>query len=775
MFVSMTLIERVNATPSILTFPSDYAHQLESSIHELCLNHLDSALIEKLQDFSQKHQVTIAHILLGCFNVFLYRHSEQNDFLLGLANDQAEHQGVFILPVHINDNNNFLQHLKDTQVFFNAEIPSELLLERQLARDNMTKKSGCHPLIQIAVEFYHTSAKKTESALMRLSANDHPLLDFTFSFFLEKDRIALQINYRRDLFAIETPVYWFKHYQQLLNDCLQQPTQIVTRLNLLTPETRHQLLFSWNQTQNNWAVSDLTVSHFFEQQARQHPEQIAVTFAQETLTYQQLNCQANQLAHYLHRIGTLPETPIAVFLPPSLAIVVAILAIAKAGAAYVPLDPDYPVSRLSFLLTDCAAHIILTEAAFQEKLPETSAQILCLDDGFYLQESLSNLALTIKPEQLIYIIYTSGSTGEPKGVLITHRNLCNVIQSDIELFKLNKNKRVLQAFSFSFDAASAQLWMALSSGATLCLSKPETIFNVIRDQAITHAGLTPSLLNTLPELNLPQLETITVGGEICTLDLVKKWGNNRAFFNLYGPTETTIYATYEKCQIDQIPSLGHPIANVQVYVLDRHLQPLPIGVIGELYIGGIGVASGYLNRPELTKQSFLKNPFINGERLYRTGDRVRWCIDGRLEFCGRMDEQVKIRGLRLELGEIKHLLQQHSAIKTALVKVEMDQMQQKHLIAYAIPTKQDNLELLENNLKDDLMQQLPKYAIPEKIILLSEWPLTVNGKLDEKALLLLAEKSHFEHTDPRNNLEHFLSQLWQQILIQKPPSIFVSF
>ncbi|OUD14110.1 hypothetical protein TPSD3_07155 [Thioflexithrix psekupsensis] len=768
------LIECINTFPSLLDFPRDNTCQVESSFSDFFLKSFDLDLTQQLQDFAQQHQVTIELILFSSFNFFITRYSEQRHFLLGVANDQIQQGAVFVLPITIEDHDHFLHQLNQTKHFFNAQIPSELLLDQRLVENSFTLKTGHHPLIQTALEFQHHPAEKTESALFRLSAKKSNLLDFSFSFLLEKDNILLKISYRTDLFSEKTPHYWFKHYQQLLRSCLQQPEQTVTQLNLLTPEIRQQLLFTGNQTQS-CPIATVPVPAFFEQQAQQNPQHIAVTFERETLTYQQLNCQANQLAHYLHRIGVQPEMPIAVFLPTSLAAVVAIIAIVKAGAAYVPLDPDYPSSRLVFLLNDAEVKIILTTQVYQKKLPNSSAHILCLDQDFYQQELATNLALNITPEQLIYIIYTSGSTGQPKGVLITHRNLCNVIQFDIKLFKLNKNKRVLQAFSFNFDAASAQLWMALSSGATLCLTRPETVLTVIQEQAVTHAGLTPSLLNTLPEVDLPKLETITVGGEICTLDLVKKWGKNRAFFNLYGPTEATIYATYDQCEIDQIPTLGRPIANVQVYILDSYLEPLPIGVIGELYIGGIGVASGYLNRPELTAQSFLNNPLIDGDRLYRTGDRARWRIDGRLEFCGRRDQQVKIRGLRLELGEINQLLQQHSAVKIAIVKVESTSAQQKHLIAYIVPKEFTHQEQLEADLTHYLAQQLPKYALPEKIVILEKLPLTPNGKLDEQALFLLSKKTSLSAIKPRNPLEQFLSQLWQTILLQEPPSIFISF
>ncbi|WP_071191494.1 amino acid adenylation domain-containing protein [Trichormus sp. NMC-1] len=511
----------------------------------------------------------------------------------------------------------------------------------------------------------------------------------------------------------------------------------------------------------------------------------------QQLTYRELNQRANQLAHYLKNLGVRPEVLVGICVERSLEMVIGLLGILKAGGAYVPLDPDYPQERLSFMLSDAQVQVLLTEQQLVEGLPEHEAQVICLDKTWeqIAQYNQENVVSGITPSHLADVIYTSGSTGIPKGVMVTHSGLCNLAQAQIQLFDVLASSRILQFASFSFDASIWEVVMALGSGARLYLSTKDSLLpgsgliQLLRDYDITHITLPPSALAVMPVQELPALQTIIVAGEACPVDLINHWSVGKRFFNAYGPTEATVCATVAEWDDSDRTygklAIGRPIANTQVYILDSYLQPVPVGVLGELHIGGIGLAQGYLNRPELTKDKFISNHFSNDPeaRLYKTGDLARYLPNGKIEFLGRIDNQVKIRGFRIELGEIEAVLNQHPIIRESKVITREDIPGDKRLIAYIIPISTQNhpSEIL-NQIRQFLKEKLPDYMIPSACVVLEAFPLTPNGKIDHRALPAPNFTSaQTNYVVPGTSTEENLVKIWSQILKVEPVGIHDNF
>ncbi|MEH1861785.1 MAG: amino acid adenylation domain-containing protein [Nostoc sp.] len=548
----------------------------------------------------------------------------------------------------------------------------------------------------------------------------------------------------------------------------------------LAEAERYQLLVEWNKTQSNYPI-DKCIHQLFEEQVERTPEAVAVEFEGEQLTYRELNTKANQLAHYLQSLGVKSEVLVGICIERSLEMIVGLLGILKAGGAYVPLDPAYPGERLAFMLQDASVPVLLTETQQLGKLPQHLARVVCLDSDCSEIACLSeeNPTSEVAPNNLAYVIYTSGSTGKPKGVLLVHRGLCNLATAQIQLFNVQPDSRILQFASLSFDASVSEIFMALVAGATLVLAKRDSLMpgqalvELMRKKNITTVTLPSSVLAVMPSDKLPALRTIIVAGEVCPANLMAHWGSDRQFFNAYGPTEATVCATVALCNdaTQKLP-IGRPIANTQTYILDEKLQPVPINVSGELYIGGACLARGYLNRPELTAQKFIPNPFSHepGSRLYKTGDLARYLPDGNIEFLGRIDHQVKIRGFRIELGEIEAVLRQHPAVQSTVVVLREDLPHQKQLVAYVV-CHRDYEEKVTQKLIPDirrfLQERLPDYMVPSAFVLLDALPLTPNGKVAR--LTLPAPDTTRPDLEenfvaPRTQIEKVLAEVWSEAL-----------
>jgi amino acid adenylation domain-containing protein len=551
---------------------------------------------------------------------------------------------------------------------------------------------------------------------------------------------------------------------------------------LLPEAERNQVMVAWNATAPD-APPAGCVHHLFEAWAKRTPTAPALIHGDRALTYGELNRRANQLAHYLRGQGIGPEDPVGLCLERCPEMIVGMLGILKAGGAYLPLDPAAPAERRAFMLNDAQVWVLLTQQHLRAALPE-GPMVVCLDskETAIAEQPEENLPGVVTPGNLAYVIYTSGSTGKPKGVLIEHRGLVNVVGAQIRAFGLGPGDRVLQFLALNFDAAQAEVFRALTAGATLCLPPAEAslpgpaLIDFLRAQAITTAAIPPSVLAVLPaDATLPALHTLIVGGEKCPAKLAAHWGQGRQLFHTYGPTETTICATMASgWDTERAPPLGRPIANTQVYVFDEYLQPVPVGVLGELHIGGVGLARGYLNRPDLTAAQFIANPvdMASSSRLYRTGDLVRWRPDGNLEFFGRMDGQVKVRSYRIEVGEIEVTLSQHPGVQQAVVMAREDGPGDQRLVGYVVPHQLPGPPAGE--LRHFLKERLPEYMIPSAWVVLAELPRLISGKVDRTALPAPEpDQAHsLEPQDlPRDQLEFQLTQIWEEVLSAQPVGI----
>ncbi|MBR8834561.1 MAG: amino acid adenylation domain-containing protein [Stigonema ocellatum SAG 48.90 = DSM 106950] len=568
---------------------------------------------------------------------------------------------------------------------------------------------------------------------------------------------------------------------------------------------------------------DACIHQLFEAQVNRTPDAVAVVFEDQLLTYRELNCRANQLAHHLQVLGVKPDVLVAICVDRSLEMVVGVLGILKAGGAYVPLDPAYPSERLALILDDTQTSVMLTQEKFVQNLPIHGAKVICLDSDWeaIAQNSPDNPVSEVTADNLMYVIYTSGSTGKPKGVMIPHRGICNMLNWRQTTFGITQRDKVLQTISLSFDPSVWQIFWPLLFGAQLILARPgghqDTAYlvKIISSAQITVITLVPSLLRVLLEEkgfeNCQSLRHVTCGGEALPIALIERFhailNKENVLHNCYGPTEASIDATFWTCQCgtaNKIAPIGRPIANVQIYILNENLQQVPVGESGELHIGGAGLARGYLNRPELSAEKFICNPLRESEelgvrseefkenasiqnskfntqnycsgRLYKTGDLGRYLPDGNIEFLGRIDNLVKIRGFRVELEEIEAILSQHSSVQETVVIIREDVPGDKRLVAYVVANREQVPSPSE--LQHFLKEHLPEYMVPAAFVFLSALPFNPNGKVDRRALPVPDASSFSLSTDfvaPRDELELKMTQIWEQVLNIQPIGVRENF
>ncbi|MEZ4860208.1 MAG: amino acid adenylation domain-containing protein [Caldilineaceae bacterium] len=715
--------------PQLLELPTDHPRPAVNSYRGSHVAfQVDAALTTVLNRLSQQQGATLFMTLLAAFQTLLYRYTGQETIVVGspIANRTRPELepliGFFVnnlvLRADLGDHANFLTLLGQVRertlaAYDHQDLPFERLVEELHPDRNLSY----NPLVQVM--FALQNAPMEDFALPGLQVSLGQLevqatrVDLEMHLFERAGALEGACVYSTDLFEQATIERLVGHFQTLLAAIVAHPEQSIATLPLLTDRERQQILVEWNDTAVDYP-KDHCIHQLFEAQVARTPDAVAVLLdevantqgdkvmpASVTLSYSELNARANQLAHYLQSLGVGSETLVGLCVERSVEMVVGLLAILKAGGAYVPLDPAYPQDRLAFMLEDTELAVLLTEEHLQSNLPtgllRGKAVYLDRDWPEIATHATTNLKVTVSTERLAYIIYTSGSTGRPKGVMVTHKGLGNLALAQAQTFGVNAGKAVLQFASINFDASISEIAMALCTGARLCLVTQETIRSgatllaVLQRQAITHITLPPSYLSILDigTMPLPKLETLIVAGEACPPHLLEQWAHSRRFFNAYGPTENTVCATMGECYAtDKVITIGKPMANVQVYILNQGHHPVPIGVPGELYIGGVGVARGYLNRPELTAEKFINNPLGAG-RLYKTGDLVRWLSDGNIEFLGRIDNQVKLRGFRIELGEIEAVLSAHPALQEAVVVAREDTPGDKRLVAYVVADGRD--------------------------------------------------------------------------------------
>jgi amino acid adenylation domain-containing protein len=755
---------------------------------------LSSEATAGLQALAREHQLTLSTLMQGAWALLLSRYTGQSDVLFGATVSGrppellgvAEMVGLFIntlpLRVQVQPDQPLLDWLK--------QIQAHTVEMRQYEYSPLVQVQGWGavkrgvPLFESLLVFENYPLDTTfENTQLSIAVRDvttqeqtnYPLTVIGYP----RATLELGFSYDTQRFAAETIKQLARQLQTLLENFQVNPSAALADIAILPAEERQRLLSDWNATALPYP-RESCFHQLVESQAAETPDALAVLFAgQPALTYGELNQRANQLAAHLRSLGVGPETMVGLSIERSPEMLVALLGVLKAGGAYVPLDPTYPPERLAFILSDTQMPVLLTQQHLVAGLPEHQARVVCIDSDWetIARSPSTNLPTTATPDSLAYVIYTSGSTGKPKGVLVTHRGLTNMAEAQRQLFGAKPGDRILQFFSLNFDGATFEICLALRSGATLCLDTRENLLpgagllQRLRDWQVSIMVLTPSTLTILPVEELPSLRTMMVAGEACPPELVARWAGKYPFYNLYGPTETTIWATATSPLAPDTstnPPIGRPIANMQAYVLPRHSrQLLPVGVPGELVVGGVGVARGYLNRPELTAEKFIDDPFSKapGARLYRTGDLVRWLPDGTLEFLGRIDQQVKIRGFRIELGEIEAALSQHPAVREAAVVVQEEQAGDPRLVGYFVPAAKPPPSLRE--LRRFLKDWLPEYMVPANFMVLETLPLTANGKLDRRALPALGggrPEPSATYVAPQTEVEQTIAKIWAEVL-----------
>ena len=766
---------------------------------------IELPIVQRLEELSKSQNVTLFVTLLSAFTVLLFRYSRQDDIVIGTAVSGRDLPGLrtligplentLVIRIDTSGNPSFLELLRrvnesTSEMCAHQNVPFELLVEELHVERDMSR----NPLFQIMFNL-EQDLGKNDQRMHKLTASPFrgqtgsERFDLSIRLLATTDWLEATFSYNTDLFDSPTIVRMLGHFRVILESVADNPEQEISVLPVLTEAERQQLLVEWNDTTVPRPL-DRPLHKFIEDQVEKTPESTAVIFESQTLTYRQLNDRANQLAHYLRKRGAGPDVLVGVCAERSLELVIALLAILKAGAAYVPLDPEYPKERLETMVRDANPPILLTQAHLLDRIRDGAPCVFCLDHDWPLLavEDSSDPVVTVSGKNLAYAIYTSGSTGKPKGVPNVHEGIVNRLLWMQDAYQLTTEDRVLQKTPFSFDVSVWEFFWPLMAGATLIVARPgghrdpSYLVNLIAEEGITTLHFVPSMLNIFLEAPDIQrcrtLRKVFASGEALTFELQLRFFQRfgAELHNLYGPTEAAVDVTYWRCRPDSdrtIVPIGRPIANTQVYILDSYLQPMPIGVGGELHIGGIGLARGYLNRPELTVEKFIPDRFtkVPGARLYKTGDLARFLPDGNIEYLGRIDHQVKLRGFRIELGEIEAVLEQNGEVQQAVVVVCDDKAGEKLLIAYLLADGEQELHI--DRLRQELKEKLPEFMVPSRFVVLDRFPMTTSGKVDRKALPPPPARERFTSAvAPSNELESQLASIFASILGQ--PSVGVT-
>jgi amino acid adenylation domain-containing protein len=771
---------------------------------------LSTELVAKLKELSRREGVTLFMTLLAAFQVLLSRYSGQDDIVVGtptagrIRPELEELFGFFVntlvLRTDTSANPSFIELLgRVRKVALGAYAHQAMPFEKLVEMLRLHRDRNRNPLYQVMFVLQNTADANLQlndiQADYLQAGTETAKFDLTLELVETPDGLSGRVEYATDLFEAATITRLIGHFQTLLKGIIADPETRLSDLPLLTESERHQLLVEWNNTTVDFP-SHYCLHHLFEQQVERTPDTVAIVHEDQQLTYHELNARANQLAHYLRKLGIGSDTLVGICMERSIDMMVGLLGVLKAGGAYVPLDPEYPHQRLAFMVEDSHMAVLLTHGKVANQLPLDAVTIIHLDTDWSTisTESSHNLLTELNPSHLAYTLYTSGSTGRPKGVQISHHAIVNHMLWMQKTYPLLSDDSVLQKTPFSFDASVWEFWAPLTSGAVLSFARtggqrdPQYLIRTICEQKITTLQVVPTLLEALLAhnefTNCRSLRRVYAGGEALRPKLLRQFKEalpETSLINLYGPTETTIDATHWYCQYEptlRTVPIGRPIANTQTYILDRQGQPVPIGVLGELHIGGAGLARGYLNREALTAEKFIRHPFSHdaNARLYKTGDLTRYLADGTIEFLERVDHQVKIRGFRIELGEIEQLLAQHPQVKETVVSVYEPSPDDKRLVAYIV-AKQGATQN-SSELRHFLKEELSEYMLPSAYVFLDTLPLTPNGKLDRKALPIPDSYRHDHQADfvaPRNPVEQQLAEIWGKVLKLKQVGIYDNF
>ncbi|HKG13542.1 MAG TPA: amino acid adenylation domain-containing protein, partial [Pyrinomonadaceae bacterium] len=792
----------------VLELPTDRPRPPVQSFRGASLTlDLPATLVENLNSLARREGVTLFMLLLAAFKATLHRYTGQEDIVVGspIANrNRLETEGLIgffvntlALRTDLSGAPSFLELLKrvrtaSLEAYAHQDMPFEQLVE-QLQPDRSTNR---HPLFQVMFQLGNAPMGEASLPGLTLQAVETERVTTQFDLSVDiaedADGLLAVAEYSTDLFDAPTVARLLGHFRNVLERVAERPDESIARVPLLSGAERGQLLIGWNETGKEY-TADKCLHELFEAQAARAPEATAVVGRGERLTYAALDARANRLARHLRSLGVGPEARVGVLLERSPEMVVALLAVLKAGGAYVPLDPSYPRQRLAFILDDARASALITRARLRELIPEREkTRVVCLDEeaSAVARQGASNPGPAAGTENLAYVIYTSGSTGRPKGVGVSHGSLVNHQAAARDAYGLRACDRVLQFASLSFDVAAEEIFPTLLCGATLVLRDDESpgvgegLLRQLEENRVTVLNLPASVWHewagelSRDGASLPDcLRLLIVGSERVMRESLASWGEmaggRTRLMNAYGTTETTITATlYQPLKRAEVAHacaalpIGRPLANTRTYVLDALMQPVPVGIVGELYVGGRGVARGYLNRPGLTAEKFVPDPFgvEPGVRLYRTGDLVRYLSDGNIEFVGRVDEQVKVRGFRIELGEVEAALNEQRGVREAVVLARPDAYGRSRLVAYVSAGR--NHEVTERELRERLRERLPEFMVPQVFVVLDELPLAPNGKVDRRALPEPEDVSDHaeEPVAPRSEVERTIAAVWREVL-----------
>jgi amino acid adenylation domain-containing protein len=768
---------------------------------------ISETLVTALKQLGTQCGCSFMTIILSGFEVFLYRLTGQADLVVGISAAGQAATGnynlvghcVNLLPLRtqINSQESFSDYLqKRKTTVLDAYDRQQFTVGSLLQKLALPRDSSRIPLVPIIFNIDQGLDSNTlDFDGLEVEFFSNPRTYENFEIFINatelRGQVTLECQYNTNLFDRETICRRLAEFETLLTNIVKNSNETIATIDLL-PETERQLLEKWNQTETDFP-QNLCIHQLVEAQVAKTPNAIAVVFEDKQITYQELNEKANHLAAYLVTLGVKPEVKVGICVERSLEMVIGLLGILKAGGAYVPIDPSYPSERIAFLLEDAQIGILVTQSSLISELPKHTAKIVCLDsDWETIASSKVSSAVEVTPDRLAYVIYTSGSTGKPKGVLIPHKNAVNLLSNIKKTPGLTSEDVLLSVTTISFDIAVSEIFLPLLVGAKLVLVSQQTaadgdlLLQVLNSCKATFMQPTPITWRLLVEAGWqgsPNLKMISTG-EALPRELANRLlPMGKELWNLYGPTETTIWST--GCRVekgDNAINIGHPIANTKIYILDTNLQPVPIGVPGELHIGGAGVARGYLNRAELTAEKFIANPFStdSASRLYKTGDLARLLTNGQVECLGRIDYQVKVRGFRIELGEIESVMAQYPIVKEAVAIAREDASGEKLLVGYFVADTND-LEVANQSIRElrlFLKSRLPDYMVPTHFMVLDAMPLTPNGKVDRKAL---PKPDNYRsdlaanYVPPRNELESQIAEIWAEVLKMERVGIYDNF
>jgi len=746
--------------------------------------------VEQISEFIEEKKVSIDLFFLACWQILLWRITQQSELFVGVGCESRKYEElqdyIGLLARYLPLKSSFQEGLlfQDVLKQIQLELDSIYTWEERFSWESIIDENKSYintAVIPFSFDFTKLDTHIVDDICFSIVKRDICFDKFKvkLSFTQNQYDLVAQLHYDAKLFDQDYIQCLAEQFQTLLSSILDNPETVIDKIGILSDVEREKILVNFNDTSYDYP-KDKCIHQLFEEQVEKTPEAVAVVFENQQLSYYQLNQRANQIAHHLQSLGVEPEDLVGICVERSIEMVVGLLGILKAGGAYVPLDPNYPQERLNYMLTDLGVEVLLTQESLLESLPKNQAQVVCLDTDCWAiaqQQSEDNPNCGVKSENLAYVIYTSGSTGQPKGVAIEHHSVLNLaegLHKAIYAPIQDSPLRISLNGSFSFDTSVKQ-FIQLLYGHTLDVIPTivrfdgDALLSYLQDHKIDVFDCTPSQLELLISAGLllgdDVPKYVLVGGEAIYPDRWQALTQVKSinFYNVYGPTESTVDATLCQLQIsDNQPVIGRPIANTQIYILDKHLQPLPIGVSGELYIGGDGLARGYHNSPELTREKFIQNPFKNS-KLYKTGDLARYLPDGNIEFLGRIDHQVKIRGFRIELGEIEAVLNTHPQVQQAVVIATEDIPGNKRLVAYVV-TRDESLTI--NQLREFLLSKLPEYMVPSGFIILDTLPLTPNGKIDRKALPAPdGEITRVrEYVAPRTQSEEIIANIFASVL-----------